>query len=142
MKLWQIIVLVLLILAALAGIGYSYRATYTAGDDNGYNRRVAEESQAFKQAEDKGRADQVKADADTIAQLKKQAADANQAVSDREGDLDDANDTIDALNRRLNDAAKDPDGRRWLAEPIPAAVLCRLQQPPTCPGPAGGNPVH
>lgn len=142
MKLWQIIVIIMLVLGAAAGVAYSYRATYTAGDGNGYNRRVAEEAQAFKDAEDKGRQDQVKADADTIAQLRQQAADANAAVGDREDDLADANATITALTARLKDAAKDPDGRRWLAEPIPAAVLCRLQQPSSCAGPASGNPSH
>lgn len=142
MKLWQIIILVGLVLGGCWGIYHAVTGYGAQRDRDGYDRRVAEESQAYKAAEDKGRQDQEKADADAIAQLKQQAADANQAVSDREGDIDDANTTINQLKARLEDAAQDPDGRRWLAEPIPAAILCRLQQPPTCPGPALGNPGH
>ena len=143
MKLWQIIILVVLVVGAVAGIGYSYRATYKAGDGNGYNRRVGEESKAFADADAAGRKAQTVADADTIAQLQGQV-DANAAAdaTNRKQQQLLQQQNLD-LKRRLDDAAKqNADARRWLDELIPAAVLCRLQQPPTCAGSAATGASH
>lgn len=140
MKLWQVIVLAVLVLAAVAGIGYSYRATYAAGDGNGYNRRIGEESKAFADADTAGRKAQSAADQDTIAQLQGQVdanRDADAVNRKQQQQLQQQN--LD-LKRRLDDAAQqNADARRWLDELIPAAVLCRLQQAPACAGtPATG----
>lgn len=138
-------ILAYLILAAaiLAGIGYSYRATYTAGDGNGYNRRVGEESKAYTDADAKGRKAQADADAATIAQYKRQADDANKAASDRQDRLNALAADKTTLTRRLHDLqTQSPDANRWLVEPIPADVLERVCWTSADPSTAADCPGH
>lgn len=142
MKLWQIIVLVALAAAILAGIGYSYKATYDAGHSGGYNQRVGEESKAYADAEDKGRKAQSQADQQRIGDLQQALTNERDAETQHQQQLDRLSHDNADLTRRLNNAKSNPDAARWLAEPIPAAVLCSVQWASAGPGSPANCPSH
>jgi len=138
-------ILAYLILAAaiLTGIGYSYRATYTAGHDDGYNKRVSEEAGTYTAAEQKGRQAQSDADQQTIGQLRQDLANETQAAQAHDQQLANLRKSASSLQRRLQDAQQQhPDVARWLGEPIPPGVLSSVCWSTSCESAAGASPGH
>lgn len=138
-------ILAYLILAAaiLAGIGYSYRYTFTSGHDDGYNKRVSEEAATYAEAEDKGRKAQSDADLQTIGDLRHALADETKAASAHDQQLTDLRNSASSLQRRLHDLeTQSPDAARWLAEPVPPDVLNSVCWAAAGPGAAAGCDGH
>lgn len=140
MKLYAIVILVL---AVLAFAGWGGHALYASGHDDGYNKRVSEEAATYAAAEDNGRKAQSDADQQTIGDLRHALADETKAASAHDQQLADLRNSASSLQRRLHDLeTQSPDAARWLAEPVPDAVLASVCWAATDPGATAGCDGH